>query len=184
MLAGDPADAHLAVATSFEPSSRSLHRRRRRDQARPDAPPAEPRPPAFFEPPHAESGQDQHKEDSEATREHAVIVPTLSVSAAAATLRARGDPVSRAAHRPPQRRDRRARRPRQDDARRRDALAVRLVPREPGRQRARASTRWTSSARRASRSSPRTRRSGSATRRSTSSTRPATPTSAARSSAR
>ena len=41
------------------------------------------------------------------------------------------------ARRHPQRRDRRARRPRQDDARRRDALAVRLVPREPGRRRAR-----------------------------------------------
>ena len=40
--------------------------------------------------------------------------------------------------RAPQRRDRRARRPREDDARRRDALAVRLVPREPGRGRARA----------------------------------------------
>src|SRR4029079_10071305 len=37
----------------------------------------------------------------------------------------------------PQRRDRRARGPRQDDARRRDALAVRLVPREPGRSPAR-----------------------------------------------
>ena len=38
----------------------------------------------------------------------------------------------------PQRRDRRARRPRQDDARRRDALAVGRLPREPGRGRARA----------------------------------------------
>ncbi len=36
----------------------------------------------------------------------------------------------------PQRRDRRARRPRQDDARRRDAVAVRRVPRRPGRRRA------------------------------------------------
>ena len=40
------------------------------------------------------------------------------------------------ARRHPQRGDRRARRPRQDDARRRDALAVRRVPREPGRRRA------------------------------------------------
>ena len=37
----------------------------------------------------------------------------------------------------PQRRHRRPRRSRQDDARRRDALAVRSVPREPGRRRAR-----------------------------------------------
>ena len=36
----------------------------------------------------------------------------------------------------PQRRHRGARRPRQDDARRRDAVAVGLVPREPGRRRA------------------------------------------------
>ena len=43
----------------------------------------------------------------------------------------------RTALRPPQRCNRCARRPRQDDARRRDALAVRLVPREPGRERAR-----------------------------------------------
>ena len=40
--------------------------------------------------------------------------------------------------RSPQRRDRCPRRPRQDDARRRDALAVRRLPREPGRERARA----------------------------------------------
>src|SRR5262249_30694736 len=44
----------------------------------------------------------------------------------------------RARGRAPQRRDRRARRPREDDARRRDALAVGLVPREPGCRRARA----------------------------------------------
>ncbi len=40
------------------------------------------------------------------------------------------------ARRPAQRRDRRPRRPRQDHARRRPALAVRRVPRQPGRQRA------------------------------------------------
>ena len=39
--------------------------------------------------------------------------------------------------RPQKRRDHRARRPRQDHARRRDAVAVRRVPREPGRQRPR-----------------------------------------------
>ena len=56
----------------------------------------------------------------------------------------------------PQHRDHRPRRPRQDDARRRAAVAVGRVPRQPGRRRPRARLDWTSSARRGSRSSPRT----------------------------
>ena len=83
----------------------------------------------------------------------------------------------------PQRRDRRPRRPRQDHARRRHALAVRRVPRRPGRQRPRHGL-----------DGPRAREGhhdprqehlacATATSSSTSSTPPATPTSAARSSA-
>ena len=44
---------------------------------------------------------------------------------------------ARHSRRPPQRRHRRPRRPRQDDPRRRHALAVRRLPRQPGRRRSR-----------------------------------------------
>jgi len=101
-------------------------------------------------------------------------------SPAPATLRTGGNLSSEAAQRPPQRRDRGARRPRQDDLGRRDALAVRLISREPDGQRARARLDGSRAREGGSRSSPRTRRSGSATRRSTSSTPPVMRTSAAR----
>ena len=71
-------------------------------------------------------------------------------------------------------------------ARRRSSTRCSGSPARSGRTRrspSACSTRWTSSARRASRSSPRTRPSGTGTSRSTSSTRRVTPTSAARSSA-
>ena len=80
-----------------------------------------------------------------------------------ATLTRRAPSVS-PPRRPAQRRHRRARRPRQDDARRRDALAVRLVPRRTRTSPSECWTRRTSSARRGSRSSRRTRPSGSAAR--------------------
>ena len=90
----------------------------------------------------------------------------------------------RAPRRHPQHRHHRPRRPWQDDARRRHALAERDLPRQRHRGGARhgLACRW--SARRGSRSWPRTRRSASRGRRSISSIRRATPISAARSSAR
>ena len=87
-----------------------------------------------------------------------------------------------------ERSDRRPCGPWQDYAGRRHALAVGGVPRRPGCRRSGCWTRWTWSARRASRFSPRTPPYGTGWRTvgtspSTSSTRRATPTSAARSSA-
>ena len=77
----------------------------------------------------------------------------------------------------------RARRPRQDHARRQDAPAGRRVPRQSGRRRARDGLEPARARARASPSWPRTPPSAGRARRSTSSTRRATPTSAARSSA-
>ena len=109
--------------------------------------------------------------------------PRPASPSAASTPPARPPRCGAMAGRPtPQRRHRRPRRPRQDDARRRDALAVRRLPRQPGRGRARARLDGPEREK-GSRSSPRTPPSATARRRSTSSTRRATPTSAARSSA-
>ncbi len=77
-----------------------------------------------------------------------------------------------ATRRHPQRGDHRPRRPRQDDAGRRDAPPVRPVPRQRSSRASASSTPTTWSASAGSRSWPRTSRSTTARPRSTSSTRP------------